>query len=84
MKFLLQLPSFKENELLGFIVSMKIFYTFIDRLGVNTKPLFHLFHDIFMFHWIIELQTLFQQLNISITKDITLKLPNKNNNSSLL
>ena len=40
------------------------------------KPLYDLLHDIFIFHWKIERETLFQQVQTSITKIITPKLAN--------
>ena len=42
------------------------------------NPPYNIQHDDNNFHWNNDLETLFQQIKISITKDFTLTLPNSN------
>ena len=63
-------------ELMRFIGSTNFHSKFIEKLHVNLKPLYELLHDNFNFLWNFELETLFQQIKISITKDFILTLPN--------
>ena len=57
---------------------MNIYSEIIEKLHVNLKPLYDLLRDCFNFHRNNELETSFQQTKTSITKDVTLTLPNTN------
>ena len=71
-----KIPSpITKNELMQFNGSLNFSFEFIDKLHVNKWLMFHSLHYIIIFHWNNELETLFQQLKTSITKDVTLTLP---------
>ena len=70
--------STTKIELMSFIGSMKFYSKFFDKLRVNMKTLSDLLHDNNKFHWNDGLETLFQQIESSLTKDVTLTLPNTN------
>ena len=63
-------------ELMRFIGSMNFYSKFIEKLHVNLKPFYDILHDDTKFHWNDELETLFRKIKHSITKDVTLTLPN--------
>ena len=65
-------------ELMKFIGSLSFYSKYMDRLHVNMKPLYDSLHDSIKILWNIELETLFQQIKASITKDVTPTLPNTN------
>ena len=71
------LPTTKI-ELMRVIGSLNFYSKFLEILYVNMKPLFNLLHDKLISHWNIHLEPLFQQIRISITKDLTLTLPKTN------
>ena len=61
-----------------FIGSKSFYSQFIEELHVNMKPLYALINDKIMFHQNNDLETLFRQVNTSITEDFTSTLPNGN------
>ena len=67
-----------KTDLMRFIDSMNFYSKIVYKLHVNKKPLYDLLLDNIKFHWNKELETQFQQINISDTKDNTLTLPNSN------
>ena len=58
------------------IGSMNCYSKFIEKLHVDRKPFYDILHDDTKFHWSNELETLFRKIKHSITKDVTLTLPN--------
>ena len=71
-------PSPTKIELMRFIRSMNFFSNLKGKLRNNLKALYDLLLDSVEFHWNITMETLFQQTKTSITKDVTLTLPNEN------
>ena len=49
-----------------------------DKINVNMKPSYVLLHKKLKCHWNIELETLFQQIKTSNTKEFTPTLANTN------
>ena len=72
------LSPITKNELMRFNVSMKFYFKFSDKLHDNMQPLYDLLGDDVYFHWNNELETLFQQIKASITKDGSLTIPYTN------
>ena len=57
-------------------IGLSYFYSkFIDELHVKMQALYELLHDNIELYWNNELETLFQQIETSITKDVTPTLP---------
>ena len=67
-----------NTELFRLNRSMKFFSKFTDKFHVKMKPLFVLLHDKNNFNWNFELETLFQQIKISITKVVAPTFPDTN------
>ena len=67
-----------KNDLMRFIRSMNFFSNFKDKLQNKLKALYGLLLENLEFHWKFRTETLFQQTKTSITKDVTLTLPNEN------
>ena len=57
---------------------MNFYLFFNDTVRVYVKPFNELFHDKFKFHLNKELETLFQQIQTSFAKDVTLTLVKTN------
>ena len=62
-------------ERLRFIGALNFYSKYIGNLQIVLKPLYNIIQDSFQFHWNIELEKLFQEIETSITKFVTLKLP---------
>ena len=54
----------------------ELLFYFKNKLHGNMNPLYDLLLYDSKFHWNYELEILFQQIKSSITKDVTLNLPN--------
>ena len=65
-------------ELMKFLGSRNFYPKLIDELHVNLKRLHNLLHDNINIYWNIELEALLWQIETSITRDVTLTLPNAN------
>ena len=65
-------------DLKMFIGSINFSINFRDKLTASVKPLYKLLLDVITFHWNNELETRFQQIKTSITKDVTLTIPKTN------
>ena len=59
-----------------FIGSINFYSKFNEKLHVDLKPFYNILHDDTKFHRNIELETLLRKIKLSITKDVTLPLPN--------
>ena len=70
--------SLKKSELMRFLGSMNFFSNFAAKLHVNLKPHYDLLYGNVKFYWIIELESLIQQIRTNITKDDALYKTNTN------
>ena len=57
---------------------MSFYSKYIDLLHVKKKPLYDILQNNSKFHWKKELETLFQQIKTSVTKDFFVAVPNTN------
>ena len=59
-----------------FIGSMNFYSKFINKLHISLKPFYTLLHDYSSFEWTSDLDNLFNQIKLSISKDAELAIPN--------
>ena len=59
-----------------FIGSMNFYSEFINKLHISLKPFYTLLHDDISFEWTPELDKLFNQIKLSLSKDAELAIPN--------
>ena len=71
----LKTPTSK-TELMRFIGSMNFYSKFINKVHISLKPFYTLLHDDVLFEWTPELDKLFNQIKLSLTKDAELAIPN--------
>ena len=71
----LKTPTFK-TELIRFIGSMNFYSKFINKLHISLKPFYTFLHDDILFEWTPDLDKLFNQIKLSLTKDAELAIPN--------
>ena len=71
----LKTPTSK-TELMRFIGSMNFYSKFINKLHISLKPFYTLLHDDISFEWTPDLDKLFNQIKLSLTKDAELAIPN--------
>ena len=75
-----KVPSLsRKKELIRFIGSTIFHPKSFDKLHNKMRPLFGSLPDNIETYWNIELETLFQQIKPSTTKNVTLTLPKTNN-----
>ena len=65
-----------ETELMCFIGSMNFYSKFINKLHNSLKPFYTLLHDDILLEWTPDLDKLFNQIKLSLSKDAELALPN--------
>ena len=65
-----------KTELMRFIGSMNFYSKFINKLHISLKPFYTLLHDDISFEWTPELDKLFNQIKLSLSKDAELAIPN--------
>ena len=65
-------------ELIRFIESMNFYSKFINKLHISLKPFYTLLHDDISFEWTPDLDKLFNQIKLSLSKDAELAIPNTN------
>ena len=59
-----------------FLCSINFFSKFLNELHISHKPFSTLFHDNFSFEWTPELDKLFNETKLSLSKDAELAIPN--------
>ena len=65
-----------KTKLLRFIGSMNFYSKFINKLHISLKPFYTLLHDDILFEWTPDLDKLFNQIKLSLSKDAELAFPN--------
>ena len=71
----LKTPTSK-TELMRFIGSRNFYSKFINKLHISLKPFYTLLHDDILFEWTPDLDKLFNQIKLSLSKDAELAIPN--------
>ena len=71
----LKTPTSK-TELMRFIGSMNFYSKFINKLHISLKPFYTLLHDDIPFEWTPDLDKLFNQIKLSLSKEAELAIPN--------
>ena len=59
-----------------FIGSMNFYSKFINKVHISLKPFYTLLHDDILFEWTPDLDKLFNQIKLSLSKDAELAIPN--------
>ena len=59
-----------------FIGSMNFYSKFINKLHISLTPFYTLLHDDILFEWTPDLDKLFNQIKLSLSKDAELAIPN--------
>ena len=62
--------------LMSFIGALNFYTKFIEKLHINLKPFYNLLHEITPWKWTDEHETLFHKLNMSLTAETELTIPN--------
>ena len=71
----LKTPTSK-TALLRFIGSMNFYSKFINNLHISLKPFYTLLHDDILFEWTPDLDKLFNQIKLFLSKDAEIAIPN--------
>ena len=69
-------PPTSKTELLRFIGSMNFYSKFINKLHISLKPFYILLPDDIPFEWTPDLDKLFNQIKLSLSKEAELAIPN--------